>query len=160
MSSLINAFREVLRNEAKTEAFYRLASDITHDGESRMVFLELSQIEENHARELIEMARHVPFEEGWDPASYLEEAESLVHATIPNDELNAILDGDMKKVLGIAHHLEERTLNTYRSLAEVATDAEARRWFSRLADREEHHLAEVERLTLALEMPEEDRAAL
>ncbi|MGD2064455.1 MAG: ferritin family protein [Nitrospirota bacterium] len=160
MSNLVDVFKQALRNETKARAFYHLASEVTQNDENRMLFIELAGFEENHARQLVDMAQGVSFEEDWDAEAYLDELESDTHASIPDHELHTILDSDMAKVLKLAREMELSSLNAYRTLADGVTDDKVRDYFLTLADQESQHLAQVERMALALDMDESDRAAL
>jgi len=160
MTNLAEIFKQALTNEVKARAFYRVAGEITHDDASRMLFIELAGLEENHARELVDMAKEIAFEPAWDPTAFLDSLESHTHASVSDHELNALLDGDMKAVLGIAREMEHASMTAYRTLSEKSTDDEARDYFTKLAQQEAGHLAEVERMALALETPEAERTAL
>jgi rubrerythrin len=160
MSNLIDVFKQALRNETKARAFYRLASEVTQNDESRMLFIDLAGFEENHARQLVEMSQGVDFEQEWDADAYLDELENDIHAGIPEHELNAIHNSDMIEVLKLARQMELSSMTTYRTLAAGVTDTTLRDYFSKLAEQESQHLAEVERRALALDMDDSDRAAL
>jgi rubrerythrin len=160
MSDLVEIFKKALRNEVKARAFYRLASEVTQNDETRMLFLELAGFEENHADELVKMAQHVRFDEEWDPEGYLDDLESHTHASVSNHELSAVLNGDMGTVLKIARQMEQDSLVAYQSLAESTDHDTARAYFTKLAEQESGHLIEVERMALALTMRDADRAAL
>jgi len=160
MSDLVDIFKKALRNEVKARAFYRLASEVTHNDETRMLFIDLAGFEENHATELVKMAQHVRFEEEWDPEGYLDDLESNTHASVADHELTAVLNGDMGTVLEIARQMEQDSMDAYRSLADGTDHDTARAYFTKLAEQESGHLMEVERRALALTMPDSDRAAL
>jgi len=160
MSDLVDIFKKALRNEVKARAFYRLASEVTHNDETRMLFIELAGFEENHAAELVKMAQHVRFAEGWDPEGYLDDLESHTHASVSDHELSAVLNGDLGTVLEIARQMEQDSMSAYRSLADGADHDQARAYFTKLAEQESGHLLEVERMALALTMSDADRAAL
>lgn len=160
MTSLAEIFKQALTNEVKARAFYRVASKITHNDASRMLFIELAGLEENHARKLVDMAREIAFEPAWDPAAFLDSLESTTHASVSDHELKALLDGDMKTVLDVAREMEHASMTAYRTLAVKSTDDEARDYFAKLAKQEAGHLAEVDRMALALGIPEADRASL
>jgi rubrerythrin len=160
MSNLVDVFKQALRNETKARAFYRLASEVTHNDESRMLFIELAGFEESHARQLVDMAHGLRFEDAWDADAYLDELESQTHASIPDHEIHAILDSDMAKVLRLAREMELNSLTAYRTLADGVSDGKIREYFTKLAEQESYHLAEVDRMALALEMEDSERAAL
>lgn len=160
MSNLIDVFKQALRNETKARAFYHLASEVTQNDESRMLFIDLAGFEENHARDLIKMAGGVNFPEEWDAEAYLDELEEDTHAGIPDHELKAIHDSDMATVLKLAREMELSSMTTYRTLAAGVADQTLRDYFNKLAEQESHHLAEVERRALALDMDDSDRTAL
>jgi rubrerythrin len=160
MSNLIDVFKQALRNETKARAFYRLASEVTQNDESRMLFIDLAGFEENHARQLIDMTQGVDFEADWDAEAYLDELEDDPHAGIPEHELQTIHNSDMAEVLKLAREMELSSMTTYRTLAEGVDDEKIRDYFTKLAEQESHHLAEVERRALALDMEDSDRAAL
>ncbi len=160
MTGLAEIFKQALTNEVKARAFYRVAGEITHDDASRMLFIELAGLEESHARELVNMAKEIAFEPAWDPAAFLDSLETTTHASVSDHELKALLDGDMKTVLGIAREMEHTSMTAYRTLSEKSTDGEAREYFDKLARQEAGHLAEVERMALALDIPEAERTAL
>jgi rubrerythrin len=160
MSDLVDLFKQALRNETKAHTFYRLASELARNDESRMLFIELAGFEERHATQLVEMARAVQFDEPWDATAYLDELESDTHASIPDRELHIVLDADMTKVLKLARDMESSAMKTYRNLADDVSDGMIRDYFVSLADQERRHLEHVERMALALDMDDSDRAAL
>ena len=160
MSDLVEIFQKALQNEVKAQAFYGLASELTQNDETRMLFIELCGFEENHARNLVAMAQGLSFDHEWDPDAYLTELESNTRASLSDHELNTVLDGDMSKVLEVARGMEENSMTVYRSLADGTSNAEIRSYFNTLAEQERGHLVEVERMALALTMSDSDRAAL
>jgi len=160
MTTLGEIFKQALTNEVKARAFYRLAGEVTRNDESRMLFIELAGMEENHAQELVNMATNIPFDPPWDAPAFLDTLESATHASVTDHELTAIMDGDMKTVLTVAREMEHATMTAYRTLAEKSDNDEVRAYFTKLSEQEASHLAEVERMALTLETADSERPAL
>jgi rubrerythrin len=160
MTELLNLYRDAIANEVKSRAFYALASEVTTDDAARMVFIELSEAETHHAEHLVEKAAASPLGTTWDAAAYLEELESTTTPTLAPAHQAIIRDGDMRAVLELAKEMEVRARNTYRGLLDGATDDDSRTFFGNMLAEEEQHLAEVERLLLSLDTPDDMRPAL
>lgn len=160
MKSAADVFKMALFNEVKADAFYKKAADITQNDESRMLFLQLSQMEDDHARALIRKAAKAPCAMEFDPEQYLRELETTTNTTISEEENRVLEHGSMQEVLQLAIELENQAQDTYHSLAEKAVDRNVRDLCLELADVEEKHAIALQNLLNSLSMDSDDRPGL
>ena len=76
MEKVVDILKHAIENELKAKVFYTQAADITSDGESQMVFMELTGMEDDHARLLVDRFGDLLQAKGFDARSYLNELEA------------------------------------------------------------------------------------
>ncbi|MBF0611994.1 MAG: ferritin family protein [Magnetococcales bacterium] len=160
MKSATEVFKTALYNEVKANAFYAKAAEITKNDESRMLFLQLGDMEDDHARMLVKKVGGLPMVQGFNAETYLEGLEANAHAVIDEKEMAVLNTGSMAEILQLAVELENKAQDTYHSLAEKTTDAAARDFCLELAAVEEKHATSLKNLLNSLTMDSEDRPGL
>ncbi len=160
IESVIQLFKTAIFNEVKSRVFYTQAANITQNDESRMVFLELSSEEDDHALDLIKKAKGVSFLQECNLEDYLKKLESSMENVISGEELEILRTGEMKAVLELASHHEKRARENYLALVEKAEDPAVKDFCGELAKMEEEHFNSVNRMLYSLDMDEDERPAL
>ncbi len=160
MNPAVDILMSALRNEIKVAAYYTLAAEVTTDDEARMLFLEMVDEEEGHARALVTKFKGAPALQGFDVEAYVKELETSVDATLKRDESNLLLNGTMKQVLERAIEMEDNARVNYQSLMEHAETPEIKAFCEEQAREEEQHRLHLVRLLESLDMEPEDRPGL
>ena len=160
MQATVQLFKTALYNEVKSAAFYNRASEITGNDESRMLFLELSGMEEDHVRQLINKTKSTPWPQEFSPETHVKELESSVESIISKEESKILQDGDMKAILKLAIGMEKEALQIYLELAEKTATQEVKDYSLELSKEEQQHLNSLTTLLTSLDMDEEERPSL
>lgn len=160
METPTDIFKQALQNEVHSSAFFAKAAELTKDDASRMLFLELSAMEDHHAEHLVEKGQKAPCNHGVDLVGYLKQLEHSVDAAIPPEEMAVIENGDPKEVLRLAIGLEHKAMKTYAKLAEEATDLEVKSYCLDLVKQEAGHENALTKLLHSMDMDPEDRPGL
>ncbi|MBF0285627.1 MAG: ferritin family protein [Magnetococcales bacterium] len=160
MKKATDVFKKALLHEVHGQYFYQKASEITKNDASRMVFLELVDMEDGHARELVEKAKSAPCAKGFNPEAYLRELEATVEARISGAMKKVLRKGKIRKVLALAIDMEKRARANYEKLAEKATDADVKKYCRELAQEEKKHQGQLQQLLNSLDMDLDDRPGL
>ena len=160
MESAAEVLKAILNHEVKAAAFYTLASEITHNDESRMLFLELADMEEGHAKHVADQVKDTHFTVDFDPYAYIEELEATVETTLRNDTAKILLDGEMRDVLTMAISMEQAACDAYKSMAEKADDPEVKTFCEAQVVEEGEHKKRLEQHLLSLDMDVEERPDL
>ncbi len=160
MQETAKLFKKALKHEVKSEVFFNRAAEITKNDESRMLFLELSDMENGHIQHLINKTKGTPWPQEFNPETYVEELESSMESIIPLEETEILQNGDMKAVLELAISMEKEAYETFVELGEKAASQEVKDYSRELAREEQKHLDSLSSLLTSLDMDEDDRSAL
>tara|TARA_B100000315_G_scaffold260158_1_gene319603 strand:- start:3356 stop:3838 length:483 start_codon:yes stop_codon:yes gene_type:complete len=160
MQATIELFKKALKHEVKSEVFFNRAAEITKNDESRMLFLELSDMENGHIQHLINKTKSTPWPQKFNPETYVKELESSMESIISAEETEILQNGDMKAVLELAIGMEKEAYNTFVELAEKAASQEVKDYSRELSKEEEKHLNSLTSLLTSLDMDEDDRSSL
>jgi rubrerythrin len=160
MGSATAIAKAVLRHEVKASAFYNLAAEITHNDESRMVFLELVEMEDGHTQELVKKITNTHFASDFDPQAYIRELEATVDTTIRQGDSRVVLEGDMKQVLEFAIAMEEEAVENYGKMAAHAENDDVKQFCEEQVVEEQSHIKSLRQLLQSLDMDAEDRPEL
>lgn len=160
MEKPIDIIKQALRNELHASAFFAKAAELTKDDESRMLFLELGGMEDDHAAALVERLKSAPCAKDTDLPALLKQLESSPEPVLPAAEMVIIENGDPRAVLSLAIDLENRAMQTYARLAEESTDLEIKGYCLDLAKEELSHASALTKLLRSLDMDEDDRPGL
>lgn len=160
MQTVALLFKKAVLNEVKSSVFYNRAAKITENDESRMLFLELASMEDDHVRHFTEIAKETDDVREFDLVSYLAELESSVGQTLTVKESETLKTGDMKAVFVLALSIEKEAKETYLSLSESDVNSEMKDFCQKLAKEEEKHFISLSNQLNSIEMDEEERPAL
>ena len=153
-------FKSALKHEVRSEVFFNQAAEITKNDESRMLFLELAGMEEDHIWRLISKTKSTPWPEEFNPETYVKELESSMESIISVDETEILQNGDMKAVLELAIGMEKEAYETFVELAKKAASQEVKNCCRELSREEQKHLNSLTSLLASLDMDEDDRSSL
>jgi len=160
MEKAIEIFKNALEMEVEAEIFYEKAAEITDDDESRMVFLELSDMEDGHAHRIVERFKSTSFGQLFDAESWLKEVEDEGSKTIEVKVTDLVNQGDMRAILKAAIKMEEEARDNYKRLAESFTDPEDVAYCNDLAAEEQQHVNSLTQLVRSIDMDPEERPEL
>lgn len=160
MEKAIEIFKNALELEVQAEIFYEKAAEITEDDESRMVFLELSNMEDGHAHRIVERFKKTAFGSAFDADNWLDEVEREEDKILNVESGDLIAQGDMKAILKSAIRMEEEARDNYRRLSERFNDPDDIAYCTDLANEEQKHVNSLMRLLHSIDMEPEDRPEL
>ena len=160
MDRAIEILKSALEHEVRAEVFYAKAAVLTHNDESRMVFLELSGMEDDHARRLVNRCQPRALAAGFDAAGFLGQLEADTENLLTVEVNRLIREGEMADVLEFAIQQEEYARDNYLTLAGLFDDAEVRAFCEELSGYEQRHVDALRRLRASLDMEREERAGL
>ncbi len=160
MGTANDVLKNALANEVKAAAFYNLASEITPDDETRMLFIELAGLEEDHARDFLKKAEGTELLDGFDAEAYLSELEDNMHDVAKSSHSSLLESGDLDAVLDFAIGMEAHARDTYQVMATMVENPAIKKYCQELADEEESHRKILEQARNSLDMDPGDRPAL
>jgi rubrerythrin len=160
MEKAIEIFKNALALEVEAELFYEKAAEMTKDDESRMVFLELADMEDGHAHRIVDRFKDTAFGKAFDADAWLQELEKESAKNLPMETNELVASGDMRAVLDFAVQLENDARDSYQHLAEIFTDPDDKAYCTDLAAEEQKHANAVQQLRHSLDMDEEERPDL
>ncbi len=160
MGTANDVLKNALANEVKAAAFYSLASEITPDDETRMLFIELAGMEEDHARDFLQKAEGTELLDGFDGDAYLSGLEANMHQDAKASHSAMLTSGDMGAVLDFAIGMETHARDTYQVMATMVENPAIKKYCQVLAEEEEEHRKILEQAKTSLMMDEEDRPTL
>jgi rubrerythrin len=160
MEKAIEIFKNALELEVQAELFYEKAAEITNNDESRMVFLELADMEDGHAHRIVERFKDTPFGQAFDADAWLQELERETAKNLPMEANELVTSGDMRAVLDFAVKMEEDARDSYQHLADIFTDPDDKAYLTDLANEEQQHVNAVLQLRHSLDMDAEERPDL
>ncbi len=160
MEKAIEIFKNALEMEVQAEIFYEKAAEVTEDDESRMVFLELSNMEDGHARKIVERFKETEFGRAFDADKWLAEVEREDDKILNVEIGDLFAQGDMRAILESAVKMEEKARDNYKSLSERFSDPDDIAYCSDLAAEEQSHINAIMRLLNSIDMEPEERPDL
>jgi rubrerythrin len=159
MEKAIEIFKNALELEVQAEIFYERAAETTDNDESRMVFLELADMEGGHARLIVDRFKDTDFGKLFDADAWLNELEAET-GKLPMEINDLIANGDMRSVLDFALKMETDARDNYQHLSEIFTDADDKAYCADLAKEEQEHINSITQLRQSLDMEIEERPDL
>ncbi|MBF0455429.1 MAG: ferritin family protein [Magnetococcales bacterium] len=159
MDTTVELFKKAISGEVIASSFYSLASEVTKNDEARMVFLNLSTMEDDHAQELVKQCQKV-----FDPSEF--DAQAFLNDLIKKDSgidkitSDTIENGSPAEVLELAISLENAAKETYDKLSMQVKDPEMKKYCQGLSDEEASHALELTNTLNSLDMDMEDRPGL
>jgi len=160
MEDVVDLIKHAIDNEVRAKAFYDAASELSTEGESQMVFLELVEMEKGHAQLLVDRFGAFLAEQGFDAAAHLAALEASVERALDARETALLEDAEMGPVVDFAIQMEESARDNYVALAERFSDAELIDISRDLAAEEQGHFDMLTRLRSSMDTPSEERPGL
>jgi rubrerythrin len=160
METTLEIFKMALQNEVRASTFYAKAAEITENDESRMLFLELSHMEDDHARRLVERSRRIAPGEPLDAQAHLQRLQADTARDLGVEETGLIRSGDMRSVVEFSIGLEATARDKYLALASRLENADDRAFCEGLAAEEQKHFDSLTNLRTSMDMDMEERPML
>ena len=160
MDKVVDIVKLAIASEVKAKMYYEKASELTSRGESLMIFIELVEMEDTHARRLVNaFGGHLQQAE-IDVEDYLAELEANSKQTLSQAESHLLQAADMRQVLEFAMNMERMARDTYLDLARHVQTDKLRRLCENLADEEQQHHDLLSEARSGVDMPLDERPAL
>ncbi|MFO7652925.1 MAG: ferritin family protein [Candidatus Krumholzibacteriia bacterium] len=156
----VDIVKIAIENEVRARIFYGKAADLTSEGESQMVFLELVEMEDGHARRVVNDLGEIMRSAGQDPTAFLEQKEAELARDLPVEESELIKNGEMRAVIEFAIGREALARDSYRELADLVDGEQERRVCEELAEEEQRHHDMLSKLRQSVDTPMDERPAL
>ncbi|ABK43603.1 hypothetical protein Mmc1_1085 [Magnetococcus marinus MC-1] len=162
MNDIIELWKAAIRHEALTVNFYSRAAEVTRDDASRMLFLQLAEMEGGHIQELLGQAAKASClkESDVDLAAYAAGLEDNGRYAFNTEDEQAFLAGNMRTVLQLALGHELEAVKMYQQLALKTLDEATKQFCLTQQENEKRHVHELETLLNSLELTPEDRPGL
>ncbi|MBF0187177.1 MAG: ferritin family protein [Magnetococcales bacterium] len=160
MKNVDKLLKAAILHEVKAGAFYNRAAEVTNNDESRMLFLELAGMEDDHAGGLVKSAKKDPALQRLDAEAMLKDAMNSTEGKISKKEEDTISSGNLKEVLEMAIGFEKEAEETYRKMATKAKDDNFKAFCEQLCKEEAGHKNSLTTLLNNLDMDIEDRPAM
>lgn len=160
MEKVVDIVKVAVENEVKAKAFYTRAAQIASQGESQMVFLELTEMEDGHAKLLVDRFGPLLYADGTEPWPFLQRLEDMVVNMPAGEEFALIERGEMRLVIEFAIGMEARARDAYRALGAQLTDPDLQALCKDLAREEQKHHDILCTMRVSVDTAIEDRPAL
>ncbi|MBF0194688.1 MAG: ferritin family protein [Magnetococcales bacterium] len=159
MEATIKLIKKAISAEVTASAFYSLASEVTKHDDTRMVFIELSSMEDDHAQDLVNKFKNAFSADTFDSQAYLDELIKKDEG-VDVEKTNLVKNGNMKEVLEFAITMEESARDTYLKLADEVVDPTFKKYCMDLAQEEVEHAKTLSNTLDSIDMDMDDRPGL
>ncbi|MBF0444234.1 MAG: ferritin family protein [Magnetococcales bacterium] len=159
MEETIKLIKKAIAAEVTASAFYSLASEVTKHDDTRMVFIELSSMEDDHAQDLVNKFKNAFPTKEFDSQAYLDELIKKDEG-VDIERSNLVKTGSMKEVLEFAISMENSAKETYEKLADEVIDPTFKQYCIDLAQEEIEHAKTLTNTLDSLDMDMESRPGL
>lgn len=160
MQNVVEVIKLAITNEVRAKTFYARAADLAQDGEAQMVFIELIEMEDQHARRLVDGFGGVLAEAGVDGGAFLDDLEANVDATLDQDQIKLLEDQEMRPVIDFAIGMEAKARDAYLDLKTRVETDELQALCQELADEEQRHFDSLTEARIGADAPPEERPML
>jgi len=160
MDSVVDVIKHAIENEVRAKTFYAKAADIAEDGESHMVFIELIDMEDLHARRLVEGFGSVLADDGVDGAAFLAGLEADVEKTLVNEQIELLKNAEIRPVLDFAIQMEANARDAYLGLKDRLDTNHLKALCQQLADEEQAHFDQLTEARSGVDTPPDERPML
>ncbi|MEZ4386725.1 MAG: ferritin family protein [Candidatus Krumholzibacteriia bacterium] len=160
MDSVVEIIKTAITNEVRAKTFYARAADIAQDGEAQMVFIELIEMEDQHARRLVDGFGAVLADAGVDGEAFLETLTADVEKTLETAQVKLLEDAELRPVIDFAIGMEKKARDTYLSLKNDVRGAALKTLCQDLADEEQRHSDQLTEARIGVDTPPEERPML
>ena len=160
METIADITKLAITNEVRSKVFYQKASEFVADGEAQMVFLELTEMEDQHARRLVGIFGAELQAQGIDAQAFLGEQQERAEKVLEVREQDLLAATDLRGVIEHAIKLELRARDAYRNLKQQVADDSMRQVCEELAEEEQRHHDLLATLRINVDTPIDERPAL
>jgi len=160
MEQVTDIVKHAIENEVRAKTFYGKATELSTVGESQMVFMELVDMEDQHARRLVDAFGDLLAEHGTDAEAHLAEVEANIDRTLGEDAVKILENAEMRPVLDFAIGMEIQARDNYLQLAEKVQSQELVALCKELADEERKHHDSLMEARSGVDTPIDERPAL
>lgn len=160
MDSVVDVIKHAIENEVRAKTFYAKAAEIAEDGESHMVFIELIEMEDLHARRLVDGFGSVLSADGVDGAAFLADLEADVEKTLVHHQIELLKNAEIRPVIDFAIEMEAKARDTYLGLKDRMEADELKALCQELADEEQRHFDQLTEARSGVDTPPEERPML
>jgi rubrerythrin len=160
MEQVTDIVKHAIANEVRAKTFYGKASELSSVGESQMVFIELVEMEDQHARRLVDAFGELLAEAGTDAEAYLREVQADLDRTLGEDAVRILEDAAIRPVLDFAIGMEIQARDNYLALAEKLSSEDLTALCQELADEEQKHHDSLMEARSGVDTPIDERPAL
>ena len=160
MDRVVDVIKQAIENEVRAKTFYAKAADLASDGEAQMVFIELIEMEDLHARRLVEGFGSVLSADGVDGAAFLADLEADVEKTLVHDQIELLKNAEIRPVIDFAIEMEAKARDTYLDLKTRVEGDALQALCQELADEEQNHFDLLTEARSGADTPIDERPAL
>ena len=160
MDSVVEIIKTAITNEVRAKTFYAKAADLAQDGEAQMVFMELIEMEDAHARRLVDGFGAVLADGGVDGEAFLEALTADVEKTLETAQVKLLEDAEMRPVIDFAIGMEARARDAYVGLKDKVEGAALKALCQELADEEQKHFDQLTEARVGADTPLDERPML
>ena len=160
MDTIADIITLAITNEVKAKVFYQKASEFITDGESQMVFIELTEMEDQHARRLVDTFGAELQAQGVDAQAFLAKQQERAEEVLDVREHDLLKATDMRGVIEYATGLELKARDAYHDLKNQVEDKSLRQVCEELAEEEQRHHNMLTSLRINVDTPIDERPAL
>jgi len=160
MTAFVDTVKTALKSEVQSELFFRRAAELTSRDDSRIMFMELADLEERHVHDMAERVSGTRAGQGFDAPGYVTGLEATLGVIVSDDEAYAVRSGDVRTVIRLAKGREADMRDSLLFMAREVEDTSSKSLYTALSQLEDEHLDELKRLELSIDMPDAERPAL
>lgn len=160
MDSTVEVIKHAITNEVRAKTFYAKAADIAQDGEAQMVFIELIEMEDQHARRLVDGFGQVLSGAGIDGQAFLADLTADVEKTLEVEQVKLLEDAELRPVIDFAIGMEAKARDTYLALKGDVEGDHLKALCQELADEEQRHFDQLTEARIGVDTPPEERPML
>jgi len=160
MTEFVDAVKTALKSEVQSELFFRRAAELTVRDDSRVMFMELADLEESHVHNMASRVAGTQLSQNFDAPGYVTRLEATMGTSVSADEAQAVRSGDLRTVIRLAEGRETDLRDSLLFLAREVDDTSSKSLYTALSQLEDEHLDELKRLERAIDMPDTERPAL
>lgn len=160
MDTIADIITLAITNEVKAKVFYQKASEVITDGESQMVFIELTEMEDQHARRLVDTFGAKLQAQGVDAQAFLAKQQERAEEMLDVRGHDLLKATDMRGVIEYATELELKARDAYHDLKKQVEDNSLRQVCEELAEEEQRHHNMLASLRINVDTPIDERPAL
>jgi rubrerythrin len=160
MQHTIELLKNAIEAEVRSQAFYRKASQLTEDERSRKVFIDLTEMEDNHAQHLVDRLNQGEIAAACDLQAFLNETEARANQLLEVIKTPFIKQGNMAQVLDFAINQEIKAQENYAALRDRLSDPDARQFCAQMVAEEGAHAEHLRKLRRSLETDHQEHPGI